>query len=175
MLKPIANRYTILIAWSLTGLSFYFFFKPLLEYATSAGLNKLPTVLDAMIYYTPDDGYEALSVLGDKGRQAYRLASYIDFLLPISLFLALSLPNLAMGKANQYIIAPFLCMISDYIENLAEKYVLEIYPNRHDTVMQIACYAGLMKFFFCFLSLLIIFVNGLKYLFRSTDQKQKLK
>jgi len=174
-LKPFANRYTVLIIWLLAVLNFYFCCKPLLDYGASIGSNKFPIVLDSLYYFTPDDGYEVLSNLGDQGRQAYRLLNYIDFILPISLFLSLSLPNLAMNKGPAYIIAPFLYMISDYIENLAEKYVLEIYPNRHDTIMSLACYAGLLKMFFFWSSLFILIVNGLIYQCRSTDQKQKSK
>jgi hypothetical protein len=175
MLKPLANRYIILSIWSSTVFNFYLCYKPLQDYTASAGLNRIPAVLDMMTYYTPDEGYQALSVLGDNGRHAYRLTNYVDFVLPILLFLSLSLPNLALGKGRQYIIGPFLYMISDYIENLAEKYVLEIYPKRHDSVMKLACYAGLMKMVFINASLLILIVNSLKYLVGSNNQKQKSK
>jgi hypothetical protein len=40
--------------------------KPLFEYATTAGLKTIPIVLDRMTYYTPDEGCQALSILGDK-------------------------------------------------------------------------------------------------------------
>ncbi|CAF4593651.1 unnamed protein product [Rotaria sp. Silwood2] len=105
----------------------------------------MPTILDTMTYYTPEEGYQTLSNLGDNGRHAYRLTNYAEFVFPVLLFLSLSLSNLAMGKRHQYIVGPFLYMIFEYVENLAEKYVLEIYPNRHDSVMKLACYAGLMN------------------------------
>jgi hypothetical protein len=173
MLKPLANIYIIILILSLTVLNFYFVAKPLLEYATSAGLDTFPVVLDTMTYYTPDEGYQVLSVLGNNGRNAYRLANYIDFVFPIFLFLSLSLPNLALGKGYQYIIGPLICMISDYIENIAAKYVLEIYPKRNDYVMNLACYAGLMKLFSACVSLLILIINGWKKLSNSKNQKQK--
>ena len=116
-----------------------------MDYATAAGLKTTPTVLDGMNYYTPDEGYQALSSLGDNGRNAYRLANYADFVLPILLFLSLSLPNVALGKRCHYVIGPLIYMISDYIENIFEKYVLEIYPKRNDLIMTLACYSGLVK------------------------------
>ncbi|CAF4232306.1 unnamed protein product, partial [Adineta steineri] len=101
-----------------------------------------------MNYYTPDEGYQALTRLGNDGRNAYRLSNYTDFILPFLLFLSLSLPNLALGKGSRYIISPLIYMISDYIENIAEKYVLEIYPKRNDSIMMLACYSGLIKMIF---------------------------
>ena len=175
LLKPLANRYIILSIWSLTVINFYLCLKPLQEYAASAGLNRTPVVLDTMTYYTPDEGYQTLSALGDNGRHAYRLMNYADFVLPFLLFLSLSLPNLTLRKGRQYIIVPFLYMIVDYVENLAEKYVLEIYPKRQDSVMKLACYAGFMKMVFISASLLILIGNSFKYLFGSNDQKQKSK
>ncbi|UJR32312.1 hypothetical protein I4U23_019776 [Adineta vaga] len=150
ILKPWANRYTVIVSWSLTALNFYLFLKPLQEYATSTGLNSIPIVLDQTTYYTPDEGYQALTSLGSYGRHAYRLANYTDFVLPILFFLTLTLPNLALGKRSHYMIGPFIYMIVDYIENIAEKYVLDIYPQRNDTIMTLACYTGLIKLvFFC--------------------------
>ncbi|UJR12864.1 hypothetical protein I4U23_017038 [Adineta vaga] len=162
ILKPFANRYCILSIWFLAIFNFYLCMKPLQEYAASIGLNGNPTILDTMTYYTPDEGYQTLSNLGDNGRRAYRLTNYAEFVFPILLFLSLSLSNLGMGKGYHYIIGPFLYMIFEYIENLAEKYVLEIYPNRHDSLMNLACYAGLVKqllkwkWFIIFLSIITI-------------------
>jgi hypothetical protein len=172
ILKPLTNIYIILLSWFLAVLSFYLYMKPLLEYAKSAGLKTMPIVLDTMTYYTPDEGYQALSVLGDNGRQAFRLANYIDFVLPIPVFLSLSLPNVAMGKGCQHIIGPLIFMISDYIENISEKYVLEIYPKRNDLVMTLACYAGIIKLTTFLGSILMLIINGLKWKFQS---KKKVK
>ncbi|CAF0781111.1 unnamed protein product [Adineta steineri] len=132
----------IILLWSLSILNLYVFYIPLKNYTTSAGLDALPIVLDQMNYYTPDEGYQALTRLGNDGRNAYRLSNYTDFILPFLLFLSLSLPNLALGKGFCYIISPLIYMISDYIENIAEKYVLEIYPKRNDSIMMLACYSA---------------------------------
>ena len=144
-----------------------------MDYATAAGLKKIPTVLDAMTYYTPDEGYQALSSLGDDGRNAYRLTNYVDFVIPLFFFLSLSLPNVALGKTRcHYVIGPLICMISDYIENIFEKYVLEIYPKRNDLIMTLACYAGLVKFASFAVSLLILIINGLKWVLKPKDPSQ---
>jgi hypothetical protein len=179
--KPLANIYVIILAWSLTIINLYLFHKPLNEYAKGAGLKTTPIVLDTMNYYTPDEGYQALSVLGDGGRDAYRLANYTDFVLPFLLFLSLSLSNLALGKRCHYVICPLAYMISDYVENIAEKYVLEIYPKRNDLVMTLACYSGLVKMLCVCGSLLTLVFNGLKWILKpkyqseSRKQKQKVK
>ncbi|CAF3774261.1 unnamed protein product, partial [Rotaria sordida] len=96
-----------------------------------------------MNYYTPDEGYQALTVLGDEGRNAYRLATHADVILPFLVFLSLSLTAVTLGKKYRYAIGPFIYMIADYIENIAEIYVLRIYPKRNDSIMTLACYAGL--------------------------------
>jgi hypothetical protein len=181
MLKPLANIYIIFSSWVLATLCLCLWFKPLIEYSRSAGLNTIPVVLDAMNYYTPDEGYQALSALGENGRNAYRLANYADFVLPLLFFLSFSLPNLALGKGCQYIIGPLIYMISEYIENIAEKYVLEIYPKRNDFVMTLACYSGLVKIIFFGISFLILIINGLQWILqlnnqsKSMNQKQKVK
>ena len=170
ILKPLANIYVIIVAWLLLILNFYLYFKPLLEYAASAGLKVTPTVLDTMMYYTPDEGYQALTVLGKEGREAFRLANYIDFAIPLAIFFALSLPNVAMGKGSLHLIGPIVCSVSDYIENIAEKYVLEIYPKRNDLVMTLACYAGLVKIGSAYLSLFLLIINGLRFMCKPKTQ-----
>ncbi|CAF3557763.1 unnamed protein product [Rotaria sp. Silwood1] len=172
VLKPIANIYIISLSWSLAIFNLYLFNKPLRECAMSVGLNTIPIVLDTMSYYTPDEGYQVLSDLGDNGRNAYRLANYTDFVLPILLFLSLSLPNLALRKGCQYVIVPLIYMISDYIENVAEKYVLEIYPRRNDFVMTLACYFGLIKIITFFGSLLILIINGLQWILKTINRSE---
>lgn len=175
LLKPFANTYTIIIAWVLTILNFYACFKPIADYATAAGLAESPTILDAMTYYTPDEGYHALTKLGPGGRDAYRVTNYADFVLPVLLFLALALPNVAMGKSGGHLLGAFLYMIADYVENLAEKYVLEIYPQRNDAVMTVACYAGLAKLLFCGVGLVSIAVNGAQRMSGARPSRKKVK
>ncbi|CAF3798604.1 unnamed protein product [Rotaria magnacalcarata] len=160
LLKPLVNAYVILLSWFLAILNLYLFDKPLREYATSVNLNTQPTVLDTIHYYTAEEGYQVLSNLGDHGRDAYRLANYADFTLPIFLFLSLSLPSLALGKGCLHVMGPLLYMISDYIENIAEKYVLEIYPKRNDIVMTLACYTGLVKIL-TFLGSLFVLIKSI--------------
>ena len=172
MLKPIANIYVIILSWSLTIFNLYLFRKPLEEHATSAGLNTIPTVLDLMNYYTPDEGYQVLSALGDSGRNAYRIANRRDFILPILLFLSLSLPNVAVGKGCRYVAVPFIYMVSDYIENIAEKYVLEIFPERNDVIIALACYVGLIKIVAFIGSFLTLMTTGFLWVLKSTKSKK---
>ena len=90
-------------------------------YETAAELKTTPIVLDMLTYYTPDEGYPALAIFGDQGRHAFRLANYADFVLPVMLFLSLSLPNLAMGKDSRYIIGPLTYMIYQIIWRILQK------------------------------------------------------
>lgn len=150
--------------------------KPMLDYAAAAGLKTLPTVLDTLTYYTPDEGYQTLAVLGDQGRDAYRWTNYADFVIPVLFFLSVSLPNVAMGKDSRYIVAPLIYMISDYLENIAQKFVLEIYPKRNDFVMTAACYAGMVKMVTLTGSMLVLIIDGLLWKCRPGNQlKQKTK
>ncbi|UJR24411.1 hypothetical protein I4U23_005787 [Adineta vaga] len=173
-LKPLANIYTILFIWLLAITNFYLCIKPMKDYAVIAGLKTTPVVLDALNYYTSDEGYQTLTVLGVDGRNAYRLTNYYDFVLPFFLFLSLSLPNIALDESCHCVIAPFIYMISDYIENLAEKYVLEIYPERNDLMMTLASYTGLIKISFFYISVLIVIINLIKWIIKQS-KKTKLK
>ncbi|CAF1646448.1 unnamed protein product [Adineta ricciae] len=145
LLKSLDNIYIILLLWSLTTINLYFLAKPLNDYTISASLTTIPTVLDTMTYYTADEGYQVLSNLGEGGRNAYRLVNYVDFVFPFLMFLSISSSNIAFGKGRYYLIAPLVCMVFDYLENIAERYVLEIFPERNDFVMNLACYFGLVK------------------------------
>jgi hypothetical protein len=153
--------------------------KPLKDYATSASLAKIPMVLDTMTYYTSDEGYQVLLNLGEDGRNAYRLLNYWDFVLPFLIFLSLSLSNIALGKGRYHLIAPFVCMVFDYLENIAEKYVLEIFPERNDFVMNLACYFGLVKMSAAGVSLMILVLNVLQWFWkrqkRSLEKQQEQK
>jgi hypothetical protein len=178
VLRPLANIYVIALVWVLTGINLYLFMKPLNDYAVSMGLANQPIVLDMMNYYTAEQGYQALSILGDGGRDAYRLSSYTDFVLPVLVFLAMFLPHLAQGQGARYVIGPSIYIISDYIENVAEKYVLELYPQRNDTVMRLACYAGLVKMIGLCVSLFLLVIHGLRWILTATsrsERKQRVK
>ena len=145
LLKPSANIYCILLSWSLTIINFYIMLKPLKDYASSASLTETPVILDILNYYTPDEGYQVLSNLGEHGRNAYRLVNYGEFIFPFLISLSMGLSSIALGKGSFHLIAPFVYMIFDYLENVAEKYVLEIFTERNDFVMSLACYFGLVK------------------------------
>lgn len=175
ILKPLANIYIISLAWLLTILNLYLYLKPLLEHIKSTGLKKMPVVLDTVTYYTSEEGYEILTNLGNDGRHSYQLAKYYsDFILPILFFMSLSLPNLSMGKDSRYVIAPFIHMTADYIENMAERYVLDIYPRRNDLIMTLACYSGVVKVTAFFTSLLFLIINVIKWkLNRKNELKRK--
>ncbi len=173
LLKPLANIYSVLLSWSLTIVNFYLVWKPLNDYAISASLATIPIVLDTLSYYTSDEGYQVLSNLGEDGRNAYRLVNYADFVLPFLIFLSLSLSSIALGKGRYHIIAPFVYMVFDYLENIAEKYVLEIFPERNDFAMDLACYFGLVKMSAVVISLIILALNILQWFWKR--QKRSLE
>jgi hypothetical protein len=179
LLKPIANIYFILLFWSLTIVNFYLIVKTLKDYAISASLATTPIVLDTMAYYTSDEGYQVLSNLGEDGRNAYRLVNYGDFVLPFLIFLSLSLSSIALGKGHYHVIAPFVYMVFDYLENIAEKYVLEIFPERNDFAMSLACYFGLVKMLAAGVALIILALNVLQWFWKrqkgSLEKQQEPK
>ena len=179
LLKPLANIYFILLSWSLTIVNFYFMVKPLKDYAISASLATTPIILDTMNYYTSDEGYQVLSNLGEDGRNAYRLLNYGEFVFPFLIFLSLSLSSTALGKGRYHVIAPFVYMVFEYLENIAEKYVLEIFPERNDFVMSLACYFGLVKFSAAGVALIILALNVLQWFWkrqkRSLEKQQEQK
>lgn len=166
LLKPLANIYCILLAWSLTIINLYLMQKTLKDHASSASLSITPLVLDMMSYYTADEGYQVLSNLGEDGRNAYRLISYADFVFPFLICLSMGLASIALGKGNHHLIAPFVCMVFDYLENVAEKYVLEIFSARNDIVMTLACYFGLVKMFASSVALIILAFSILQWFWR---------
>jgi hypothetical protein len=173
LLKPLANIYTVLLLWSLTIVNVYFIVKPLNDYAISASLPTMPVVLATMNYYTSDEGYQVLSNLGEDGRNAYRLLNYADFVFAALIFLSWSLSNIALGKGRYHVIAPFVVMVFDYLENIAEKYVLEIFPERNDFVMNLACYFGLVKISAAGVTLMFLALNVLQWFWKR--QKRSLE
>lgn len=176
LLKPLANIYSILLAWSLTIVNFYLIAKPLKDYTMSASLATTPMILDTMNYYTSDEGYQVLSNLGEDGRNAYRLANYADFVLPFSMFLSFSLSNITLGKGHYHLFPSFIVMVFDSLENIAEKYVLEIFPERNDFVMNLACYFGLVKISAAGVVLMFFALNVLQWFWkrkkRSLEKQQ---
>ena len=178
VLRPVSNIYGILVVWSLAGLSLYLCFKPMTDYAASIGLKSTPIVLDTVTYYTPEEGYQILSTLGEKGRNAYRWTNYADFAFPLFLALSVSLPQLALGQSARHLVPALTYLIFDYLENVAEKYVLEIYPKRNDQVMTLACYLGIVKMLAINASLLLLVIGGLGWLLTTKSQsgrKQTVK
>lgn len=180
ILEPLANIYVIFLCWLLSIINLKLFMIPLDNYAKEAGLLKTPDVLDVLNYYSPEEGYQALALLGEQGRHAYRLANYTDFVLPVLLFLSVGLPFIALKKSPSHLILAFLYLITDYLENLAEKYVLEIFPERNDTIMMIACYTGLTKIITIYGSLLVLLIDRLYWLMNfiyrvATSRKDKFQ
>jgi hypothetical protein len=166
LLKPLANIYCVLLSWSLTIINFYIMLKPLKDYASSASLTATPVILDILNYYTPDEGYQVLSNLGEDGRNAYRFVNYGEFIFPFLIALSMGLSSIALGKGCYHLIAPSVYMVFDYLENIAEKYVLEIFPERNDFVMQLACYFGLVKMLAGSVALTILALSLLQWFWR---------
>ena len=169
-LKPFANIYVIVLCWILSVVNLNLFMKPLNDFAKATGLPKAPDVLDVYTYYTPEEGYQALATLGEQGRDAYRLANYTDFVLPILLFLSFALPYVALRKSSAYLVLALIYLIFDYIENVAEKYVLEIFPERNDTVMTLACYTGFIKIVSFVGNVVVLLIDGLRWLLKFFDR-----
>ena len=140
--------------------------KPLKDYASSASMTATPVILDILNYYTPDEGYQVLSNLGGDGRNAYRLVNYGEFIFPFLISLSMGLSSIALGKGSFHLIAPFVYMIFDYLENIAEKYVLEVFPERNDFVMKLACYFGLVKMLAGSVALIILALSLLQWFWR---------
>lgn len=154
----------IVPCWFFLALSAYLFWKPIYDYTYANGLDMVPDVLDSVTFYTANQGYQILIDLKSGGRDAYRLANYIDFILPIFLFLSLSLTNLVLNKTNPSVKYPFIYLVSDYLENLTEKYVLEIFPERNDFVMNLTCYLGVIKMLFFTGSSILLLLNFYRWM-----------
>jgi hypothetical protein len=64
-------------------------------------------------------------------------------------------------------------MVFDRLENIAEKYVLEIFPERNDFAMNLACYFRLVKMSAAIVALIILVFNVLQWFWKR--QKRSLK
>jgi hypothetical protein len=139
---------------------------------TGIGDNK---PLDLYLFYTPDQVYDYLSALGDKGRTAYaKMESTSDLLFPVVYSLALTVA-LVMGvrktvpsgsRLRHLRFFPLLIVIADWCENLSLILMLHAFPDRLDAIATAAGLFTSIKWTFIILAFVTLVTVGVLVVYK---------
>lgn len=119
--------------------------------------------LDLYLSYTPDQVYDYLNGLGDKGRIAYaKMESTTDLLFPVVYSLTLTVALIMVARRTlspdsrlQHLrFFPLLIIIADWCENLCLIVEIHAFPDQHDVIATAAGFFTMLKW--TFLSLVVI-------------------
>jgi len=125
--------------------------------------------LDLYFSYSPDQAYEYLGGLGEKGRSAYaKMELTTDFLFPVIYSLALTI---ALAMAARRVLTPdsrlhslrffpFLIVIADWFENLSLTTVIHAYPDLRDSIITAASLFTSLKWVFLTLTVMMLLLAG---------------
>ena len=123
--------------------------------------------LDLYFSYSPDQVYDYLDGLGEKGRSAYaKMELTTDLLFPVVYSLALTVALVMVARrvlpANsrlQYLrFFPLLIVIADWCENLGLAAVIHAYPVQRDTIVTAASLFTSLKWVFLSLTAMMLLV-----------------
>lgn len=137
-------------------------------YASGAG------ILDVELFYTAEQAYERLDLLGEQGRMAYLHVLLGDLVYPALLggllFVSISLMVRALNPGNlswHYLVfLPLVNMVFDYCENAALFSLLHAFPARLPLVATMSGLFTFTKNLFGLLSFLVLGCGALVLLFR---------
>ena len=125
--------------------------------------------LDLYFSYSPDQVYDYLDGLGEKGRSAYaKMELTTDLLFPVVYSLALTVALVMAARRVlpadsrlQYLrFFPFLIVIADWFENLGLAAVIHAYPDQRDTIVIAASLFTSLKWVFLTLTVMMLLVVG---------------
>jgi hypothetical protein len=122
-------------------------------------------LLDMEFLYTPDQAYTIFAAMGEAGR-AFDLTHIVplDFVFPFmyTLFYAVAITWLlhtwlpAQSRWHRLNVIPLVGGIADYLENLGIITMLLAWPSRLPDIAHFTMVAGLVKFTFIILAMVII-------------------
>jgi hypothetical protein len=121
--------------------------------------------LDTLSSYTPHKAYDLISSYGEQGRQSYTIIELtLDLVYPLITAMMFSLMILYTFKRAfpgvewvQYVsFAPYVVMVSDYLENVFVVTMLLSYPRDLVGISQIANFFTVAKFVLSPLQLLFM-------------------
>lgn len=127
-------------------------------------LNK--GLMDLSFGFTPERGYEIINSYGEDGRRVYFFVeSFIDVIYPIIYSTAFVLLISFLMKKNQWKsyltinLIPYGSLVFDLLENLGIVIMLKSFPERVDFWAKLASNAGIAKWFFAGVTLIVVFIN----------------
>jgi len=122
-------------------------------------------LLDMELLYTPDQAYAIFTGMGEAGR-AFDLTRIVplDFVFPFmyTLFYAVTITWLlrkwlsAGSRWHRLNVIPLVGGLADYMENLGIITMLVAWPSRLPDIARFTMVAGLVKFTFIILSMVVI-------------------
>lgn len=141
-----------------------------------------PRILDVRFGFSPDEAYHTLASFGDKGRIVYfRMLAFIDSIYPVvyGLFLILTASfflNKALKKGSiwrLFNLAAIDIVIFDFLENLCVIGLLMRFPERADGLARLASIAGMIKWLALAVTLGIISLSILGWIFQKRNDIRK--
>ena len=147
------------------------------------GLSKIKpyagdtSILDVEMYYTPEQAYQRLAILGEQGRAAYMRILMGDLVYPALLgsFLSVAITQVfrhafpANSVWHKLNLLPLANMTVDYLENILLITLLTNYPTHLNGVATIAGFVTLVKNLFGLLSFLALGAGLVALLYRGVS------
>lgn len=134
-LLPLLHRWAKWQLVLLLALLFLVFVVFILPAVASPGGESLP-VLDLMLWYTPQQAYDAISQYSPQARQAAVLSHLtVDLIYPLvyglllSLLLVMVFRRASLRQQPQLPLLPWRAVIADYLENIGLVVMFLLYPS----------------------------------------------
>jgi hypothetical protein len=122
--------------------------------------------LDLHFFYSPDQVYAHLAMLGADGRSAYvSMALTSDLVFPVIYAMALSVALMlalrqllpASSRFRYLCLFPFMTVIADWCENMGLAVVTRTFPGRADGMVRFASAFTSLKWLFIAFTVLLLF------------------
>jgi len=151
------------------------FYLPWNPFNTTAIINEAIGVQipDIMVFYTPDQLYDFLTLIGEGGRAAFQgMHLTVDLAFPLiyGLFFFFLMKYLLPNKQGINKFLPFICFLAvefDLAENFTLIFITDQFPEFIPNLSKLAQGFTLLKFSFIFLSLCLILYFGMKRLLKN--------
>ena len=178
-IEKIANR-KIIIVLGIILLFFMLYLFPTYQAEINEIADNKVQLLDVRFSYSKTDVDETFEGMGYEGRKIYQfILGFIDMIYPIiyGLLLFLLLVKLTEKFSNYKLklicFIPMIAGLFDYIENFGISRMLNNYPLISELNVNFASIATSMKWFFVFVSLILVLIFSIRKLLFNSRMNRK--